>query len=303
MEKVSFQLKEDELQRKEREFLAQSLIKDERIQRFLATYKVDYEFVLQNAYTLKDYVARLDQCRDCVGLSHCKQPNTGYLLEVSANDGILDYEYVACRYESKIERQTAHQNKLIYNDMSIEQMGYRFTNIDIANESGPYLAVANYVERRSTISDPQGFYLSGLPGVGKTYLMCCFINEMATRGKRCAFVHVPTLIANLKTLMNTPHGYGHVIEKLKKVEVLALDDIAGESASSWSRDDILLPILNERMEAHRLTIFTSNCAMDKLEEFYSLGKKSVNNELGALRISERIKMLAEEKVVKGKNRR
>ncbi|OCN04656.1 hypothetical protein A4S06_10905 [Erysipelotrichaceae bacterium MTC7] len=303
MEKINFKLQESDSQRKEREFLSQLLIKDERIQRFLATYKVDYEFVLQNAYTLKDYVTRLDQCRDCVGLSHCKQPNTGYLLEVSANDGILDYEYVACRYESKIERQTAHQNKLIYNDMSIEQMGFRFTNIDIQHESTAYLAVANYVEAKTTISEPQGFYLSGAPGVGKTYLMCCFINEMAAKGKTCAFVHVPTLIANLKTLMNTPHGYGHVIEKLKKVEVLAMDDIAGESASSWSRDDILLPILNERMESHRLTVFTSNCARERLEEFYVLGKKSVNNELGALRISERIKTLAEEKVVKGKNRR
>ena len=74
------------------------------------------------------------------------------------------------------------------------------------------------------------------------------------------------------------------------VEILLLDDIGAEYLTEWSRDEILEPILNYRMENNLATFFTSNYSIDELEKHFSLG----GNSLRSRRILDRIKTLAKE---------
>ena len=95
-----------------------------------------------------------------------------------------------------------------------------------------------------------------------------------------------------------------LIVKLKRVDVLVLDDIGGEINSSFSRDEILFPILDSRMNEGKITFFTSNYNMDELEKHFSIeNKRKDENPVPAGRIMERIRKLSKEMVLDDKNYR
>ena len=64
-----------------------------------------------------------------------------------------------------------------------------------------------------------------------------------------------------------------------------------------------MPILNERMENHRLTFFTSNYNLKELEEHLALDSRGNIDVIKANRLIVRIKALTFEKNVKGRDRR
>ena len=117
-----------------------------------------------------------------------------------------------------------------------------------------------------------------------------------------AFVNVVKLITDLKALFGDYEGMEKRIRELSRVEVLVLDDIGGENMTKWSRDEILLPILNERMEAGLFTCFTSNYSFEALFKQYEV-LSGVSEPMNALRFLERVKALSCEIFVKGESRR
>ena len=86
------------------------------------------------------------------------------------------------------------------------------------------------------------------------------------------------------------------------LNVLVLDDIGAESITQWTRDEILLPVLDERMNKGMKTYFTSNYSMEELEQQYRLVNKP-NNTIASLRILERIRTLSKPVELSGKSRR
>ena len=76
----------------------------------------------------------------------------------------------------------------------------------------------------------------------------------------------------------------------RRAEVLILDDFGGETPSSFIRDEVLLPILQERMIYKRPTFMSSNLNTEQLLEHLAEGKTGVDMTR-ASRVWERIKAL------------
>ena len=95
-----------------------------------------------------------------------------------------------------------------------------------------------------------------------------------------------------------------LLSRIAHAEIAVFDDIGGESVTPWSRDDVLLPLLDERMNAHRPSLlFTSNYTMGELEARDALGNGKNAEPVAALRLLERVKALSGEKILKGRSRR
>ena len=90
----------------------------------------------------------------------------------------------------------------------------------------------------------------------------------------------------------TVYGFlDNLVVKLKNADVLVLDDLGGEVNSSFTRDEILFPILNSRMnDKKKLTFATSNLSLLELEDHFKDGKDSIN-PIAAGRIMERIRSI------------
>ena len=84
--------------------------------------------------------------------------------------------------------------------------------------------------------------------------------------------------------------------------MLLLDDIGAENCSNWSRDEVLGPILQYRMENHLPTFFTSNLTLDELEAALAVTSSGVD-KVKAKRIIERIKQQTISLELISKNRR
>lgn len=93
-----------------------------------------------------------------------------------------------------------------------------------------------------------------------------------------------------------------MISRMKFSDVLFLDDIGSESISAWTRDEILFPILEYRMNNRLKTYFTSNYTLEELKLRYGRVREE-NSEVASLRIIERIRTLAILCPLQGNSRR
>jgi len=81
-----------------------------------------------------------------------------------------------------------------------------------------------------------------------------------------------------------------------------IDDLGAETTTPWSRDEILCPILQYRMDNNLATFITSNLNIEALEKHLAQTKEGVE-VVKAKRITERIKFLTEELEMISKNMR
>lgn len=110
-----------------------------------------------------------------------------------------------------------------------------------------------------------GLYISGNNQTGKTYLASSIANYLAedVHNYKVSFVFYP----DFKRIAMTSRNDNSLEEKiitLKRAELLVIDDFASGKTTQWVRDSVLLPIINERINNKRPTIFTSNSTIDDL---------------------------------------
>ena len=123
---------------------------------------------------------------------------------------------------------------------------------------------------------------------------------MAKKKIQCTLVYYPELLRSLKSSFGS--DYEEKFDFIKTVPLLLLDDIGAENTTSWSRDEVLGPILQYRMEEELPTFFTSNLTLSELEASLSI-TNSGTEKVKAKRIIERIKQLTVPLELISKNRR
>ena len=285
---------------KEKEALVASLKKDDTVKSFLVSNELDESFVEQFPYRIQKGLTNMKKCAGCSGLHECRQPQKGQVNALSY-DGMLVLQPKLCAYASAHQNERAHLKKFWINQMPEHLKTVSIKQINQSNESADYLRALAEVTM-NLIHPEEGLFLYGAVGTGKTYLACCIANYFARKGQSVVFVQTPGWISKMKGMFNDPDGFERELEMMKKASVVILDDIGAESVTPWVRDELLFPILNERMENGRLTYFTSNEEFSTLEEHYAYSSMG-EEKMKAVRMMERIKKLSKPVEIKGKNRR
>ena len=106
----------------------------------------------------------------------------------------------------------------------------------------------------------------------------------------------------MKAEVVKPKDFEEKFEFAKKADLLLLDDIGAENISSWSRDEILGPIIQYRMDEKLPTFFTSNLSIEELEVHLSESKDKID-KIKAKRIIERIKFITDDLTLISENKR
>lgn len=115
----------------------------------------------------------------------------------------------------------------------------------------------------SWIKEHQNVLITGLTGLGKTWLACALTNQACRLGYSSLYVRVPRLFEELAIA----HGDGRYVKfitQLAKVDVLLLDDWGVAMLTDSARRD-LLEILDDRYN-QRSTIITSQLKVDDWHE-------------------------------------
>ena len=240
-------------------------------------------------------------CEGCRGLYMCPQARPGERLSFSY-DGVLLREVEHCPYEKERQRQEDLSSSYVYSDIPEQLLTLDLSNIELEDNALKQLYVLIYDIYEG--KRDRGLYICGDLGVGKTYMSVALANSLVKKGVKTAFVKTADFINDMRrAVVNDTARYDAVIRSLMEAEVLILDDLGSESVSSFSRDDVLFPILDYRLENKMMTLFTSNLTKTDLLRYYMYDKSDKAQALRARRLVERIDILSDEYVLQGRNKR
>lgn len=245
----------------------------------------------------------LAACKGCKGLDCCTQPFRGLIESVMRDeDGFLDRRYQKCHYMTQNEELTAHARRFTRTHMSEKDFLIDFNKLraGLSNESKGY--ILTFTQAVTSHEQDYGLFIYGQPGTGKSTLMMALANKDAQEGKSVAYVRVPRLISDLKSVMGQNEENARMLFDLRRAQVLYLDDFGSEMMTRWSRDEILFPLLEERMDQHKKTYFASNMSQKELQILYQLDG-SDRDTVAAKRLMERVIALSDEVALKGESRR
>ncbi len=161
----------------------------------------------------------------------------------------------------------------------------------IANNKGKMEAIDAAWKRRN-----DGFFLTGANGIGKTYFSVAVANARYEKTHESTlFVFWPDFVQVAKRFERESY---RMINQVKHAKFLIIDDLGQETITSFSRDDILNPIITYRMEKGLNTIITSNYELEELNDLYTLrpieSKKVKSIFLKMSKLSKPIKMVGED---------
>jgi len=302
MEKINFSVNFTHEQLAERRTLADQLKQSPRVQAFINKYDVSDTYFLNHVQKFADWLQTVSLCDGCKGLAFCRQPETGIILDLQITP-IIQNVVAFCDYKLEEKQSQQHLSAYRINDLSTPMSKVSLNDLNLEEEKGAYLDSLHKIIEWVENPAETGFYLYGHPGVGKTHLAACVSNYFAKKEKSVAFVHYPSFVQRMKNSFDDSEFIDQQLAHLKNVYFLVLDDIGAESVTSWTRDELLFPILNSRMEEKRATWFTSNDDFSSLKNHFMYNQRQDKEEMKAVRIMERIETLTKPLLISGKNRR
>ena len=273
-------------------------------QKVLAEPKVQ-QFISQHQEQLNDSIIdkSLPSLFEFYLSQHKKDPVTqGYYPDLIMNKNAISLKFVP--EDSKLihDREISIKKHLRLINLPEGLHDIRLSQIELTPARKEVMtAIQKFLYHYARNIHQKGLYLSGDFGIGKTYILAGLANQVAAMNKYVVFLHVPTFIASLASHFND-NSLQDEVQKIANCDLLILDDIGAENLSQWSRDEVLAVILQARMDNVLPTFFSSNFAMNDLEDHFKETKNAIE-PVKAARLMERIHSLATEIVISGHNRR
>ena len=121
----------------------------------------------------------------------------------------------------------------------------------------------------------QGLWFWGSVGTGKTTLAMLVSRQALDRGHTVAIYSLPRLLAEIRSTFDdpTPGAYTDFLARLARVDLLHIDDLGAEKTSPWVLEQ-LYSIVNDRYEAERAIVITTNLDREELAE--QIGERTVS---------------------------
>ncbi|HVO53592.1 MAG TPA: ATP-binding protein [Solirubrobacterales bacterium] len=196
---------------------------------------------------------------------------------------ILGPEDVARPCECRAERLGRGRSRGISSVIPARYRGVSFDRppvSDMARDLENKIAVSQVREYVDGLGDNlaagRGLWIFGGTGTGKTTLAMLISKAALEAGKTVAIYSLPKLLARIRRTYDSEPGgdsYLSLFEQLTSVDLLHIDDLGAEKRSDWVLEQ-LYSLVNERYEAERSMLVTTNLGIDELEE--QIGARTVS---------------------------
>ena len=277
-------------------------LKNPEFKKLINTLKVKEDIAINYTSKLEDTLDELVNCFKCKSLHECKNKVTGFVYYPKLEDNKLLFDYVACKYKKK-DLKEIENIKSDFFEMPIEIRKAKMADIhkDDAKRLPIIKWLTNFFNNYQKDNPLKGLYLHGSFGSGKTYLISALLNELSKKNNDTVIIYYPELLRSLKESFEN-NDFSNKINRIKKADLLLLDDIGAETVTAWNRDEILGTILQHRMDNKLPTFFTSNLNLKELELHFIINK-TPSEAIKSRRIIERIKQITEYQELISENRR
>ncbi len=276
-------------------------LEDATFRKVIKGINLPKEELIKYTSLFQDAAREVKNCSGCKNIMECKNAVIGHVYYPSMEQDNLVFSYNACKYKKKVDKDTAYQNNVFLLDMPKEIINASMKDIytDDKKRLETIKWLTTFIKKSELGEESKGLYLTGNFGCGKTYLVAAMMNELAKKGKKIAIIYYPEFLRTLKEQF--ADDFSDLFNRVKRADLLLLDDIGAETTTNWNRDEILGTILQYRMQEKLPTFFTSNLSMEELER-HLVGNDS-EGKIKARRIIERIKYLTDNITMIAENRR
>lgn len=251
------------------------------MEKLFPNHKIDINNV--NDFSIM-YTER-QNCLNCKGLNECKNNSCGNYTDLE-NDHFVIKE---CKYK---KAELANKNTLIktlYMPEAILAANIESYDTQSSSRKKIYKHITEYFNNLDEENFQKGLYLYGSFTKGKTYSLAMIAKELAKNNKESLLIYFPDLVLDLKNALGTSR-FEDLINMLKSVDVLMLDDLGAENITPWIRDEILGPVINYRLLAKKPLYVSSNITPKDLISHLAIDNLP-NSTLKAERIVTRLQSL------------
>lgn len=280
----------------ELEKILDELLLDEEIHALQVKHNLSKQFMLRNLPTIMTQVERNKLCANCKGNKLCSQDSPDMCSKLYYYNNKLNFNYESCKYKELLNEDFVELMFVSENNYVANKDLYK-----VAPRANILKGINTFISDYTNGLKPKGMYIHGPFGVGKTFLLLKLANRLAKEKIKVLFVYYPDLVRSIKSSVGT-NNLENYVEKLKKAEVLFLDDFGAESNSNFIRDEVLGPVLQYRSTQELPVFFSSNLNLDELRLHLEESKNEAN-PINSSRIIERINLITNQFELKDKNYR
>ena len=240
------------------------------------------EEIKNNYELINNFLSNNKSCINCSGMKNCNHFTKGhrYGLKRDDDNDLTDYFTICDYYKDYYVRK----NNLIYTtfnqDNILDECQKRFI-LD-----NPQLLGLEYIKKIIQIQNNDnvsGVYLK----VSNSKMRLKIIQSLAYNlllNHKVSIVKFSDLLKNIKSEFKTSGNETYNL--LLDSEILIVDGLGNEAITSWSRDEILLSILDNRLQNDKVTILCSEFSIEDLRKIYKIG---YNDDVKANQLVEKIK--------------
>jgi len=188
-----------------------------------------------------------------------------------------DDEARAC--ECREARLRRGRNRGVASVIPRKFQGVSFDRPPVSTEIAPMVVqlVRRWVDDlEANLEAGRGLWLMGDTGTGKTTLAMLVSKAALEDSRSVAIYSLPKLLARIRQTYDSEPGgdsYLSFFKRLTSVDLLHIDDLGAEKRSDWVLEQ-LYALVNERYEAQRSMLVTTNLDPHELEE--QIGPRTVS---------------------------
>lgn len=247
----------------------QNFLNKYKYEKIIKDLKISDDELLQNSSLVKTCVDCYNNCRE----SKESCPNGGYHYVLYRDENkVLKIKVDECqKYLTKNRFKKIVDN---YELRQITTINYDLKEEDFANN----ISIINDI--KNAINTKNSIYIFD-DGNNVSDIVSSITNEMADNNKKIAFLNMIELSTYALTIsFDKNSNLLELIDILKNVDILVLDEIGNEKFQRFINTNIIYPVLNSRYVNKKPTIFISQFQLKELKKQYELQafKEKVNIE-------------------------
>ena len=237
--------------------------------------------VRDNIGKLADYQEDFNICKNCPGFDKCPKKEKHISTYVFKDGNYLTTRSEPCK---KFIEEMAIESKYLVRDFPTEWRKSTIKNLDLSDNRRPLIRdFLNIIKGKTH----KWLFVKGNHKVGKSYVLVTFANEFVALGLgQVAVINATKQFKDIADIAySDKEGFKMTIEALSKVPLLVIDDFGQEYKNELIRDQIVIPLLNERAHNDKLTLFSSEFTIQEIQQLYSIGRNGGSirgKQLGSL---------------------
>lgn len=245
------------------------------------TYEINKELIIS-------VETAQERCNTCNGTCWRKGSMKGLIPTLKiVGDNVYEADKI-CKYELQ-KRNLDRMSRRVKNS-KIPKIYERisFENFRISELNKDAVEAVRYLIRNDTLGN--GVFLWGPSGTGKTMLVSILANELLKLGRSVMFLNVPDFMFEMRSAIRKD-GIRDILQEVKDVDVLILDDFGSERITPWVYENIFM-LLNYRCNNKLSTIITSNYNLDLMvSRLATMDNNGKMDKIHGQRLASRIVMM------------